>query len=62
MVIQTDNAMEDNHRLQRCPYRQDLNLFCGERCGEGNASDCEIWMRYSGLLAQSIEEAVSNDD
>ncbi len=35
------------HRLVRCPYRQDLKLFCGEDCGKGTAADCPIWLRGS---------------
>jgi len=40
------------HRLQRCPYRQDLkHLFCGETgC---DLTDCPIWMKESGRLADA---------
>jgi len=42
-------------RLQRCPYRQDMRLFCGEVCGKGEAVNCPIWLRESGLLAESLK-------
>jgi len=40
--------------LQRCPYRQDLKISCGEaRCDK---TDCPIWLKESGLLAQALNE------
>ena len=40
------------HRLQRCPYRQDLLLFCGE--SDCTRAGCPIWMRESGQLANAL--------
>ena len=41
----------ESHRLQKCPYRQDLKFFCGEQCGAGNAFDCPIYFKETGRLA-----------
>lgn len=35
------------HRLQRCPYQQNLRIFCGET--DCTRAGCPIWMRESGL-------------
>ena len=42
--------------LVRCPYRQDMKLFCVETCGKGNAVDCPVWLKESGQLAYALSQ------
>ena len=44
------------NRLHQCPYREDMTLFCAERCGREAAIDCPIYMRETGLLADSLRK------
>ena len=46
---------DPQHRLQHCPYRQDLKLlFCGEtHCGRVG---CPIFEKESGRLAQALNK------
>ena len=42
----------DEHRLQRCPFQQNLRIFCGEDCGsKGRAEYCPIYFQETGRLA-----------
>lgn len=53
MGTQQDKILDANHRLQRCPYRQDLKIFCGEK--DCTRAGCPIWNKESGMLAQAIQ-------
>ncbi len=53
--LKPEPRQQDEHRLVRCPYRQDMSrLFCGHTCGKGVAIDCPIYEKESGRLAYAL--------
>ncbi len=54
MMAKQDNQKNNQCSLVRCPWRQDLKIWCGEvRC----EASCPIYAKESGQLAYSINEA-----
>jgi len=45
---------DNDHRLVRCPYRQDLKLFCGEK--DCKRSGCPIFEKESEQLAYALSQ------